>query len=171
MIPPFSKCWWVTDQLLAGPAFFAGSELATMENVEALEAAGIRTVISLVGMGEFNPDEDECERIGWEIVPRFQWYQGFVFPNGTAPDRDTMKTMLQWIDVGILGGGKVFVHCASGRGRSGTVVGCWLARHGVAQGQGVLEHLEALRTAANLPLPCPETEEQRDFVRRWRKHQ
>ena len=70
----------------------------------------------------------------WElVVPRFV-YHAFDIPDGTAPDPITMDVILSWIDCGV--GNRVYVHCGSGRGRTGTAVGCWLARHGVAHGAG-----------------------------------
>ena len=167
---PFPKCWWVTDHLLAGPVFFGGSLAALLDHMHALEAAGIRTIVSLVGVHQFYPDEDQGDAIAWEIVPRFSWH-GFALPDGAAPDNDTMRLILSWIDVGLRGGDKVYVHCLSGRGRTGTIIGCWLARHGVAQGQGVVTRLTELREAAGLPIPCPETDAQRALIMRWRKGQ
>lgn len=167
---PFPKCWWVSDDLLAGPVFFGGSDLSLRENMEALESVGIWMVVSLVGFGEFYPDTEENELLQWEINERFSWY-GFALPNGFAPRKETMQVMLGWIDVGLSLKRKVFVHCLSGRGRSGTVAGCWLARHGIASGQGVIDYLAERRQAAGLSLPCPETDAQRRLVSSWRKGQ
>jgi hypothetical protein len=164
---PFSNCWWVTDQLVAGPVFFAGSFTTTQDNMDALEEAGVHMIVSLVGLDQFYPDPDEAEVIAWEIYPRFFWY-GFSLPDGAAPNKETMGVILQWINVGLLEGGKVFVHCASGCGRTGTIVGCWLADRGIAKGEAALVRIAELRQAAGLSLPCPETEAQRELVRKWR---
>ena len=167
---PFPKCWWVTDRLLAGPAFFAESHSAFLENMDALEGAGIRSIVSLVGLDEFFHDEDQAEEIAWKITPRFSWH-GFALPDGTAPDFETMQVILDWIDAGLLDGGKVFVHCLSGRGRTGTAIGCWLARHGLAHGHSAIAHLTRLRKAAGLSNPCPETHAQCARIMGWRKTQ
>ena len=165
---PFPLCWWVTDHLLAGPAFFAAPVETFMQNMDALERAGIRMIISLVGLDQFYLDPDEAETLAWEIVPRFHWF-GFALPDGLAPNEPTMGVILQWINVGLLGGDKVFVHCASGCGRTATIVGCWLASRGIANGETLLNHLCELRFRAGLSIPCPESEAQRELVRTWRK--
>ncbi len=167
---PFSKCWWVTDNLLAGPVFFGGSDLSLVENMEALEQAGIETIVSLVSFDDFYPDTEESDALAWEITTRFYW-TGFSLADGSAPDKETMQVMLGWIDVTLSMQGKAYVHCASGRGRSGALAGCWLARHGIASGQGVLNHLNKLRLSYNLSVPCPETDAQRELVTHWRKGQ
>jgi len=63
------------------------------------------------------------------------------------------------------------VHCWGGVGRTGTVVGCWLARHGIANGEEVLDHIARLRQGdlARRDRPSPETDTQRALVRSWRK--
>jgi len=167
---PFPGCWWVTDNLLAGPAFFSGDLTKDVRNLAALESAGISTIVSLVGLDHYYGDETESEIFAWAIVPRFIWL-GFDLPNGTAPTKETMLTLLQWIDIGLKKNGKVYLHCHSGRGRTGTVVGCWLARHGIALGESVIDYIAELRQAFDLPLPCPETATQREMVIHWRFHE
>jgi hypothetical protein len=167
---PFPKCWWVTDRLLAGPVFFAGSREEVLCKIGALKAIGVQMIVSLVGIGQFYADEDEAEETAWEIAPSFIWL-GFDFPDGTAPDPQTMQIMLDWIDAGLRGDGKVFAHCTGGCGRTGTLIGCWLARHAIAEGEAVLDYLDELRIAADLPTGCPETPAQRQLVTSWRKNQ
>ena len=166
---PFEGCWWVTGSLLAGPTFFSGDLTSDVRKLAVLEKAGISTIISLVGLGDYYSDENEAEVLAWAIVPRFVWL-GFGIPNGTAPNKETMKIMLQWIDVGLRKNGKVFVHCHGGRGRSGTIVGCWLARHGIALGEAVIDYITERREPFGLTLPCPETPEQREMVIHWPLH-
>jgi predicted protein tyrosine phosphatase len=165
---PFPKCWWVTDQVLAGPAFFAGSSLALLENMDGLEAAGVTDLVSLVSVDEFFPNEDEAEAITVAIHDRFSVWHGFALPDGFAPDGATMQVILDWIDAGLRPSAKVFLHCLSGRGRTGTVIGCWLARHGIARGESVIHRLSELRQAAGLSGSCPETSAQRELVTHWR---
>jgi protein-tyrosine phosphatase len=164
---PFPKCWWVTKHLLAGPAFFAGSSAALIENMDALESAGITDIVSLVSVEEFFPDEDEADALIEQIHDRFLIWHGFALPDGSAPDKSTMQVILSWIDAGLRPTAKVFVHCLSGRGRTGTVIGCWLARHGIAQGESVIERLATLRQVAGLRGDCPETPAQQERVTRW----
>lgn len=169
MLPatPFPGCWWVTDRLLAGPVFWGGAPNEVFANMDALQQLGVKTIVSLVGINDFYQNEDEAEEIAWEIVPRFSWL-GFALPDGEAPDVPTMQHILMWIDVGLLEDDSVYVHCRSGCGRTGTVIGCWLARHGIAEGTEVIDYLAQLRVAAGIPSKCPETEEQCRLVTSWR---
>jgi hypothetical protein len=48
----------------------------------------------------------------------------------TAPPREEMRMILDLIDSELTDGGAVYLHCYGGIGRTGTVVGCWLVRHG-----------------------------------------
>ncbi|MCK4728476.1 MAG: hypothetical protein KAT27_06110 [Desulfobacterales bacterium] len=52
--------------------------------------------------------------------------------------------------------------------RIGTVVGCYLARHGIASGQNALDHIKELRKdTEDCDKPAPETSAQDDFVLSW----
>ncbi|HOJ15021.1 MAG TPA: tyrosine-protein phosphatase, partial [Deltaproteobacteria bacterium] len=55
------------------------------------------------------------------------------------PSRALMKDILDAIDANIAQGRPAYVHCWGGKGRTGTVVGCYLARHGIATGSAALE--------------------------------
>lgn len=164
---PFPNCWWVTDQLLAGPVFFSGDLTSDVRNLTKLEGAGISTIISLVGLEPYYSDETEAEIFGWAIAPRFIWL-GFNIPVGTAPDVETMGIILQWIDAGLLKDKKVYLHSGAGCGRTGAVVGCWLARHEIAVGSAIVDYLADIRAAAGLTSPCPETNSQIDIAIHWR---
>ncbi len=64
----------------------------------------------------------------------------------------------------------MYVHCWGGIGRTGTVVGSWLVRHGVMAPEQALDLLTELRASDRGAghRRSPETPEQRAFVRRWR---
>lgn len=88
-------------------------------------------------------------------------------------DVSTMTRILDVIDSHLDAGRTVYVHCWGGVGRTGTVVGCWLARHG-GSGEAALEMVAALfsqmspkKLAAHAGWGSPQTEAQRAMVRRW----
>jgi protein-tyrosine phosphatase len=86
-----------------------------------------------------------------------------------VPSTDTMMAILDEIDGAIDQGRPVFVHCLGGRGRTGTVVGCYLVRHGM-EGKQALDHIRVLRRfEQTASFPSPETRPQREMVQSWRQ--
>ena len=81
-----------------------------------------------------------------------------------------MKEILDIIDAAVGSDLPVYVHCLGGIGRTGTVVGCWLARHGIAVGQAALECIRKLRrNEARAFIASPETAHQRRYVSEWKE--
>ena len=92
------------------------------------------------------------------------------------PTEELMVEILDAIDDDLASGHNVYVHCWGGVGRTGTVVGCWLIRHGYATADDVLEMISDLRIGDAGRGPnagrgetreSPETLEQVDFVVGW----
>lgn len=167
---PFSKCWWVEHNLLAGPAFAGDSEVETLRNLAALEKAGIGAIVSLVPLEHLICRAEFRRRLEEEIQRRFS-LQEFPLRDGSVPRRPWMRIILNAIDRELTRDRKVFLHCVAGRGRTGTAVGCWLARHRLAKGLGVLKRIAELRAQAGLSFPSPETDAQRGLVVSWRPHE
>ena len=62
--------------------------------------------------------------------------------------------------------------CWGGKGRTGTVIGCYLARHGLAVGEAALIRLNEITKAALFDFgTVPQTITQGTFVRNWRRDQ
>ena len=82
-------------------------------------------------------------------------------------DRQIIRILNQ-IDMCIKYDKPVYVHCWGGKGRTGAVFGCYLARHGFATGYDVLEMINKLRKGTeNYSEPSPETRNQINMVLNW----
>jgi ADP-ribosylglycohydrolase len=82
-----------------------------------------------------------------------------------------MTEILDAIDAELAADRCVYVHCRAGIGRTGTVIGCYLMRRGLA-GEGALDRLQTLwrHCARSRSWPtAPETDSQIEFVRGWRE--
>jgi ADP-ribosylglycohydrolase len=93
----------------------------------------------------------------------------FPIPDVSVPTTDDLTSeALDLIDAKLASGEMVYVHCWGGVGRTGTIVGCWLARHGY-EGQGALDRLAELWSACpkSQHRVSPETEAQRSYIRNW----
>ena len=88
-------------------------------------------------------------------------------PDMGTPSRGTMIRILDTIDNALEGEHRLYLHCYAGVGRTGTVVGCYLVRHGM-DGEGALDQIAQLRKNSIEGWQLsPETEAQRRMVINW----
>jgi len=172
---PFPRSYWVIPgKLLAG--YYPGSkdpkEAAT--KLTALINSGIRHVINLMEPDErdftghlFVPYADIMESIAAKMGVSVTFDQ-LPIKDLSVPTERHMTRILNQIDLCIKHGKPVYVHCLGGIGRTGTVVGCYLVRHGLATGKNVLEMIRNLRKdTEDSGRESPETSEQRGMVVGW----
>jgi predicted protein tyrosine phosphatase len=138
----------------------AGGYPGAPEAVEALERAGVTLLVDLTHPSDPLPDYGQwlgaARRIAHPIADM-----------GT-PTAGHMMRILDDIDGARREGKVAYVHCWGGVGRTGTVVGCWLMRHGLDEGDPIARIAE-LRAAVAGERPSPETPAQADLVRGWRR--
>jgi len=175
---PFLRSYWVVPgQFLAGA--YPGSSDPSESNVKVagLVAAGVTRVISLMEEAEKNHSGQafvdyatSINRLASEQrLGRTIECLRFPIVDGSIPNAETMGSVLDRIDEAISAKGTVYVHCWGGRGRTGTVVCCWLIRHGYAAPGQAVDYLQTLiREKAAIFHPTPENANQRDFVRNWK---
>jgi protein-tyrosine phosphatase len=88
----------------------------------------------------------------------------------SIPTEKFMVTILNAIDQYLSESRVPYVHCWGGIGRTGTVVGCWLIRHGHVTSDTVGDLIGELRVGdieAGYRL-SPEAESQWEFVLNWK---
>jgi len=173
---PFNRSYWVVPgKLLAG--CYPGSEdpIEKERNLKGLIQVGIRHVISLMEPQEYNrPDDpfppyvDHLETISGTMKISVTFDQ-ISIKDLSVPTERQMVRILNQIDM-CINEKTVYVHCWGGKGRTGTVVGCYLARHGMAAGSDVIDMIKELRkNTVDFSDPSPETRKQINMVINWRK--
>ncbi len=167
---PLANSYWVVPgRFAAGEYPSATHPVDAAARVRALLRAGIDHFIDLTQPGELPPYAEtarsEARPLG--VCPRFERHPVTDLDVPSSPQR--MAAILDAIDAAMSSGRSVYVHCWGGVGRTGTVVGCWLVRHGCtgdeALGQ-IAEWWKTVEKADRIPT-SPQTPEQRDYVRRW----
>ena len=172
---PFERSYVVVPgRLLAGLYPASDQAAETTEKLRRLLTVGVSHVVNLTEAHEANNQgvrlvnyESELTALaageGREIVCR-----RFQILDLGVPTVDGMTAILDDIDSAVAAGRKVYLHCWGGRGRTGTLVGCYLARHGLAVGDEALAMVRYLRrTDGKAHTESPETDAQKGFVRRW----
>ncbi|MFW5776600.1 MAG: protein-tyrosine phosphatase family protein [Spirochaetota bacterium] len=174
---PLSRCYWVAYPLLLAGVYPGSVDPdECRRKLRSLSGAGIRTFVNLMEERESGHDGrpiqpyeaimvDLAAEIDTPLVMR-----RFAIRDVSVPSRRTMRSILDAIDDEHSAGSAVYVHCWGGRGRTGTVIGCWLVRHGIASGDKALHAIELLRRdVPDRAMPSPETSEQVDMVRTWKE--
>jgi protein-tyrosine phosphatase len=95
-------------------------------------------------------------------------YKRFPLQDFNTPAKEQVVEVLDMIDLALSLGKNIYLHCHGGKGRTGTIVGCYLVRQGLA-GNEALERIKELRKdIPNRDEQSPETEGQRRMVLEWK---
>jgi len=167
---PVPRSYWVLPgRLLAGE--YPGSTLLheAYEKTRDLLNLDINVFIDLTLDDHLDPYEPILKREAFRQQKTYQ-YLKLGFRDMSAPSRREMKSILDQIDAQLDAGRNLYIHCWGGIGRTGTVVGCYLARHGIT-GQAALDEIGRLRLAVPGGRESPETDEQRRMVLGWQAGQ
>jgi hypothetical protein len=148
-------------RLFAGEYPGAKDEAEAISKMERFRALGVTLFVDLTEAGEYN------------LRPYRQWladgtrHVRLPIRDLDVPTPERMHAILEQVDAALAAGETVYVHCFGGIGRTGSVVGCWLVRHGMT-GDAALEQIARWRK--HTPdgwKRSPETNAQRAFVREW----
>jgi len=173
---PFNRSYWVVPgKLLAGGYPGSENQMEEERKLKGLIQAGIRHVISLMEPQEYNrPDDpfppyvDHMESFAQKLKISVTFDQ-ISIKDFSVPTERQMVRVLNQIDM-CINEKTVYVHCWGGKGRTGTVVGCYLARHGFATGNEVIKKIKEFRKdTVDCSDPSPETREQIKMVINWKK--
>lgn len=170
---PFEKSWWVADGKLLGGEYPGGldPDVARVRLANLLEA-GITSIVNLQeatetsGSGKTFADYMPIVRELSSSQNMPVTFRRMPIRDQGVPEAGQMTEILGYIDSEIAQGRRVYIHCWGGNGRTGTVAGCWLVRHGRTPAEAIRE---MARGRAGKPFvnSAPENAHQRAFVEAW----
>ncbi len=164
---PIDNCYWVVPGLfLAGEYPRNHGDLTSSDKVAALTDFGVNAFVDLTEEGELAPYTQ------W-LDPESHTHERFPIRDAGTPASPGFTTsILDAIDGHIGEGRLVYLHCHGGIGRTGTIVGCWLARH-ERSGPNALERLSKLweDCPKSAWIRSPETAGQCLYVINWTEEQ
>ena len=160
---PHGNTYWLwAGHVLAGEHPAKEGEEQLSEKLQLFALAGITHFIDLTSPAD--------------PVKTYQPLGGAVRINHPITDFGVpsplqMQGILQSIQSALSQGGKVYVHCKGGIGRTGTVAATWLTEQGLDDEKALallLQKWQAMDKRFEEP-HTPETQAQREFVRTWHK--
>lgn len=164
---PFPDSYWVIPgQFLAGEYPGAADEQAARRKLRALIYVGVNLCIDLTEPDELIPYADWLHSEA-EAHQRSIDCLRFSIPDYTAPSPELVREVLDAIDAAIADGRVVYVHCWGGIGRTGTIVGCFLVRHGRTGRQAVAEIARLRSATPDRIYPSPESDDQLALILGW----
>ncbi len=160
MDAPTPESYWVEPgELLAGKYPGSLDPAGTSARVEQLVASGVTLFVDLTEEFELAPYAHHVDGTARHVR--------MPIPDMDVTTPEQMRRTLDVIDRERARGGTAYVHCWGGAGRTGTVVGCWLVRHGL-DGAEALQRITTLRSGSPaLWLDSPQSQSQRTMVQTW----
>ncbi|MXX79765.1 MAG: hypothetical protein F4Y69_01885 [Chloroflexi bacterium] len=164
-LPHNESFWVVPDRFLAGNYPGHKTESSARVKLQPILDSGVDVFVDLTETGELKPYE--------HLLPEGVRHIRFPIRDVSVPrSRSEMTAVLDCIDAELERKNLLYVHCWGGHGRTGTVVGCWLRRHGRGP-QEAIDELQGLwqqnvkSTWGGEYSKTPQTREQSEYIRSW----
>jgi protein-tyrosine phosphatase len=172
VLPIEESYWVIPGRFRAGRYPASNSEIRTRKVLNWLLDQGINYIIDLTEEGEAGTIpyldllHNEAEKNHCEVT-----YRRMPIRDFSVPSVGKIIKILNKIDMAIEKGRHIYLHCQGGKGRTGLIVGCYLARHG-STGNQALTTIKTLRDEiAGGQGSSPETEGQKRMVMEWKQGQ
>lgn len=169
---PHPNTYWVPGgRLMAGEYPFTEHLETARPKLRDFVLSGITCFLDLTEEDELDPYEPALREIALGEGLEIEYHRIPIRDMG-IPDQVRMRRILDLIDRVEARGGIPYVHCWGGIGRTGTVVGCYLIRRGMAPDAALKQvgSLFATMSADKIwrhPEGSPQHDDQRDFVLNW----
>ncbi len=162
---PLPNSYWVIPgRLLAGEHPVDPREPHGRARLELLHEAGIDYFIDLT-------EEDEHPGYRHLLPGRTQYRRSAIVDAAVPNNVGQVQELLSDLREALAAGRSVYVHCRAGIGRTGLVIGCYLAEES-GDGKAAIRRLNQLwqqsERAGSWP-KVPQTAEQADYIRHWPK--
>lgn len=173
---PFPNSYWVIPGKLLAGEYPGSKEPEEMDaKLKRLIGCGIRRYLNLMEENEtdyadnlFIPYEKVLTKIAQSADIQLSCIR-IPIRDFNIPSIEKMNSILDIIDQALDHSEPVYIHCLGGIGRTGTTVGCYLMRHGLANSDNVLGKIKNLRRNIPGASRSPETDQQREMIMNWRK--
>ncbi|MFP4159440.1 MAG: fused DSP-PTPase phosphatase/NAD kinase-like protein [Desulfobacterales bacterium] len=176
---PFKNSYWVSHgRLLAGEYPLSFNPDLSRKRLHYMFSLGIRRIIDLtepdeiLRLGTSHPSYSELVKEVARGMDVRAEYISLPVLDFEAPVRETMVRILDMIDESLDADRPVYVHCWAGIGRTGTVVGAWLVRHGHPADFSLLDAIAQMRIHTdNAFMESPQSRQQRDLILSWVRYE
>jgi atypical dual specificity phosphatase len=165
---PHGNCYWlVTSRLLAGEHPGATGPEELPQRLLALRDAGVSCCIDLTSPA------DPVLAYAPPDTPRFSGVRlSHPIADFGVPDLSTMERIAADVAAALAEGRTLYLHCRAGIGRTGMVAACLMVSAGMTAEQALAQLAAKWQVVdkRHAEPNTPETEAQREFVRRWQQH-
>ena len=161
---PLPNTYWVIPgRLLAGEHPFGADDADARARLSRLREAGVDYFVDLT-------QEYECPGYRHLLPAVAKHVRSAIADTWVPDDAAQMEQILSDIRAALALGRCIYVHCRAGIGRTGLVVGCFLAEEEGGNGKAALKLLNRLwrqSERAKTWTKVPQTVEQANYIRQW----